>query len=240
MKKKLAIFAILLISGLSSIAQVLENLISFKKGTVLIYEIEENNQKYPLTITIESTKPDLVFNYNQEGALKRNGIVTINGKTLVNSGKLIFDFRQPKLNLTDATCLFINRDFNDKIESIATQIYWEKKESADTMTIPLKLENIAAPVIFGQISREVEDLKVNGKLRQFHTNSISNVKDSKGKEIEIGTSYMFRISKDIEFPVVTYANMIKYTMVLVEIKNAQWLKMNFATNEYEKVDDIED
>jgi hypothetical protein len=240
MKKSLAIIAILLISGLSGIAQVAENLISFKKGTVLVYEMEKNNQKYPLTITIESTKPNLVFSYNIEDAQKRKGSITINGKTLAKSSKLIFDFRQPKLTLTDATCLFVNKDFNDKIESIATKIYWDKKESADTMTIPLKLENIAAPVIFGQISREVEDLKVNGKLRQFHTNSISNVKDSKGKEIEIGTSYMFRISKDIEFPVVTYANMIMYTMVLVEIKNAQWLKLNFATNEYEKVDDVED
>ncbi|MDD5571909.1 MAG: hypothetical protein PHD97_12235 [Bacteroidales bacterium] len=238
MKKSLVLFFIIFVSCLAGKAQT-ERLISLQKGTVLVYEVNKNNQTYPLTITIESIEPDIVFSFNSEGTEKKSGNITINKKALLASGRLVFDFSQSKLILSDATCLFFSKIFYNKIDSIAEQIYTQQNESAESSTFTIKLDNNNLPVILGGVSKEVEEINVNGKEAKLFTYSINNVKDPRGNPVEFGTSYIFRIVRNSVFPIISYANMVTYELVLKEVKNIQWLRYNYAKNEYEPVKDDE-
>jgi hypothetical protein len=175
-----------------------------------------------------------------EGAEKKTGKITITEKAIKASSKLLYDFNLSQQTLTDATCFFFSFEYFNKIENIETQIYWEHNEAADSSTCPITINNSSSPIIIGDISREVESLMVNGKLIQFHTDVMNEVRDAKGNEQGYGTSYTFRIGRNMEFPIISYANLVSYSLVLTEIKNAQLLRMNYATNEYEKVDSFDD
>jgi hypothetical protein len=239
MKKTISLILILLCSCLVSTAQK-EKLIAFKPGTVLVYEMQKNNQKYPLTITIDSIKPNIVFSFILESPEKKSGQVTISEKALLTSSKLVFDFNQPKQILKDATCFFFSKNFNTTLDSIATQIYWERNESADSAALPIKIDNSDSPIMLGRLSKEVGEIKVNGKSVKLNTYNISQFKDSKGNPLDFGTSYIFSIAINTEFPLITSTFMVTYGLELIEVKNAQWLRLNYATNEYERVNEIDD
>ena len=87
--KKIFLFVFLLITSISSFAQVnVQTLI--KPGTKLIYAVEANYQKYNFIVTVKALVPALVFDWEMTDPINSTGTIThtatamISGNTMYN------------------------------------------------------------------------------------------------------------------------------------------------------------
>jgi len=237
MKKTIFLLFILLGSYLISPAQD-ERKIAFQKGTMLLYDFVQNDNTFPLTITIESITPDFVISFKLDGPKKKSGKVTILKKAFQKSMNLEFDFDQPKMKLDYATFIVLSQVFFGKLDSLNDLVANSQIEQADSARLFVSLKKGEKPVILGKVSKEIEDIAVNSKDTKLYTYIFQHYLDDHGKEVDFGSSYIFRVARNAEFPFLTYANMVTYYIAIKEVKNAQWLIYNYSINEYERVNEL--
>lgn len=237
MKKSGFILLFLIAYGFTSIAQE-EIQVAFKKGTVLIYDMIKGSETIPFTVTIVSLKPDLVFTYKIEGSVKKNGKITITKNAMAKSLKWSFNFNQPTLKFTNTTSIFVSWFYYKKIDSLASVTYDNPDLPGDSLLLRLKIVKPDTAILIGRFSRENEEIFINDKQFKLKTYSVDHVIDAEGNPVDFGTSFIFRVARNTEFPIITYANLVSYSLVLKEVRNAQWLRYNFATNEYERVNEM--
>jgi len=83
--------------------------IVLKHGSVLIYDIDANSEKFDLIVTLKKVKPEIVFSYETSGPSKKKGTITIPAAAIDSSRTLNNDFSGGNKTLNGELSLFLSR-----------------------------------------------------------------------------------------------------------------------------------
>lgn len=97
-----------------AIAQIPE--LSLKKGMILIYQVDNQNQKYDFTINIEETTPSIVFNFKMSNSRKTTGKITITKEALKNAIAQYNYFQNNEVTLDKQTTIWISKKVWNEIK----------------------------------------------------------------------------------------------------------------------------
>lgn len=80
-----------------------------KTGTTLVYQVENQNQKYDFTINIEEITPSIVFTFKMSNARKTSGKITITQEALKNAIAQYNYFQSNEVTLDKQTTVWVSK-----------------------------------------------------------------------------------------------------------------------------------
>lgn len=105
--KIISIFTLIIVSISPIISQTNEFIL--KKGTILIYEVENQNQKYDFTINIEEVSPAIVFTFKMTNKTRTSGKITITKEALKNAIAQYNYFQSNEIVLDKQTTVWVSK-----------------------------------------------------------------------------------------------------------------------------------
>jgi hypothetical protein len=82
---------------------------SLSKGMVLVYQVDNQNQKYNFTINIEEISPSIVFTFKMSNARNTSGKITITKEALKNAVAQYNYFQNNEVTLDKQTTVWISK-----------------------------------------------------------------------------------------------------------------------------------
>jgi hypothetical protein len=105
--KIICLMAFISVCSVQSMAQ--NQKFTLKAGTILIYEVESQNQKYDFTINIEEITPSIVFTFKMSNARKTSGKITITKEALKNAIAQYNYFQSNEVTLDKQTTVWVSK-----------------------------------------------------------------------------------------------------------------------------------
>lgn len=82
---------------------------SLTKGMVLVYQVDNQNQKYNFTINLEEISPSIVFTFKMSNARNTSGKITISKEALKNAVAQYNYFQNNEVTLDKQTTVWISK-----------------------------------------------------------------------------------------------------------------------------------
>ncbi len=105
--KIIIIFTLIIVSISPIFSQTHESIL--KGGTTLIYEVENQNQKYDFTINIEEVSPAIVFTFKMSNKTKTSGKITITKEALKSAIAQYNYFQSNEVVLDKQTTVWVSK-----------------------------------------------------------------------------------------------------------------------------------
>lgn len=80
-----------------------------KKGTILIYQVDNQDQKYDFTINVEEISPSIVFTFKMSNTRKTSGKITITKEALKSAIAQYNYFQNNEITLDKQTTVWISK-----------------------------------------------------------------------------------------------------------------------------------
>lgn len=100
-------FVLLLLCSFISTSQTPQ--ISLKKGLVLIYNVENQNQKYDFTITVEEVSPSIIFKFKMSNSRRTSGKIILTKEALKSAIAQYNYFQNNEVTLTNQTTVWLSK-----------------------------------------------------------------------------------------------------------------------------------
>jgi hypothetical protein len=163
--------------------------VTIKKGTKIVYDIESKGQSGNLTITIKKTSPDMVFTYEISGASGSQGSVTIPAKDLDSARSLNNNnLSGGNVKLNNETCLFLSR-------TIYAEIAMAGMNDGGTS---FKANPGEEPDSFSKGEPAIKEFKINGKTTKIDVEKFYDHVDP----VSGNYHYSYTILKNEDFPLI--------------------------------------
>jgi hypothetical protein len=177
-------------SGFSQIPQF-----SLKKGMILIYQVDNQNQKYDFTINLEEIDPSIVFTFKMSNVRKTSGKITITKDALKNAIAQYNYFQNNEVTLDKQTTVWISK-------KVWTNLKKRKKSNISTNSGEMNLK------LLELVNNQDYPILMNGE--EFALKSMyCMTKDS--------NSYKYWILDDVNNPLILKME-LNFSIELKEVK----------------------
>jgi len=177
-------------SGFSQIPEF-----SLKKGMILIYQVDNQNQKYDFTINLEEIDPSIAFTFKMSNVRKTSGKITITKEALKNAIAQYNYFQNNEVTLDKQTTVWISK-------KVWTNLKKRKKSNISTNSGEMNLK------LLELVNNQDYPILMNGE--EFALKSMyCMTKDS--------NSYKYWILDDVNNPLILKME-LNFSIELKEVK----------------------